>query len=255
MKFVFKILFTVLFLTSFTFAKEVRFVHITDIGLNTKNAYKLQNTIKEINSFKDIDFIVFGGNNISKTNINNLNTFLYLLKKTNKKSYVLLGSSDVLSSSGINKEYYLKRVRRTLWFNHSKSPNYVFKKKDIVFIVMDGSKEFFQSTNGYYTKQELIWLNKTLEKYKDKNIVILQHFPLIETDSKWLETVKKEPYFEILSKYNNIKAIISGHFGGNLEIKKDGIFHIITESYNKNGAYKIIELDFENDFIGTYLIK
>ena len=255
MKLVLKILFTALLLGNISLAKEIRFIHITDIGLNTKNAYKLQNTIKEINSFKDIDFIVFGGNNISKTNINNLNTFLYLLRKTNKKSYVLLGSSDVLSSSGINKEYYLKRVNRTLWFRHSKKPNYVFKKKNVVFVAMDGSKEYFQSTNGYYTKQELLWLEKTLEKYKDKNIIILQHFPLLETDSKWLETVKTEPYYDLLSKYNNIKAIISGHYNNNLEIQKDGIYHIVTESYNKNSAYKVIELDFDNNFIGTYLVK
>ena len=97
---------------SAAFAKEVKFIHITDINLNTNNAYKLQETIKEINSYPDIDFVVFGGNNISKTNIDNLNTFLYLLKKVKKKSIVLLGSSDVLESSGIDKKYYLKRVKR-----------------------------------------------------------------------------------------------------------------------------------------------
>ena len=255
MKSIFKILITALFLFASAQAKEIKFIHITDIELNTNNAYQLQKTIKEANSFKDIDFVVFGGNNISKTKIDNLNTFLYLLKKVNKKAYVLLGSSDVLSSSGINKEYYLKRVRRALWFKHSAKPNYVFKKKDIVFVAMDGSKEFFQSTNGYYTKTEINWLKKILEKNKDKKVVILQHFPLLETNSQWLQTVKTEEYYELLKQYKNVKVIVSGHYGDNLEVKKDNIYHIITESYSKNKAYKIIELDLDNDFIGTYLVK
>jgi len=256
MKNVFKILILVsLFFNFNAYSKEVKLIHITDINLNTKNAYKLQETIKEINAYKDVDFVVFGGNNISKPNIDNLNTFLYLLKKVNKKAYVLLGSNDVLSSCGLDKEHYLKRVRRALFFKHSAKPNFVFKKNGYIFIAMDGVKQYFQSTNGYYNKAELTWLQKTLEKNKNKNIVILQHFPLLETTSKWLETPKTQDYYELLSKYKNVKVIISGHYDKNEEVKKDGITHIITENYSKSGAYKIIEIDLDYDFIATYLVK
>ena len=254
MKKVYRIIFLLLFICSCTYACEVKFIQITDINLNTKNAYRLRETIKEINQYKDIDFVVFGGNNISKTNINNLNTFLYLLKKVNKKCYVLLGSTDVLASSGIDKEYYLKRVRRVKFF-HSKKPNYTFKKNGYLFVVMDGSKEFFQSSNGYYSKKELVWLDDVLSKNKDKEIIILQHFPILPTKSKWLETAKIENYKEVILKYSNIKAIISGHYGINFEEKIDGIYHIITENYSKNCAYKIIEIDTKNDLYATYLVK
>ena len=100
MKNIFKFLILAgLFLTLIASAKEVRLIHITDIELNSKNAYKLQETIKEINSFKDIDFVLFGGNNIAKAEIINLRTFNHLLKKVNKKCVVLLGSTDVVSAS------------------------------------------------------------------------------------------------------------------------------------------------------------
>ena len=255
MKKAFKILILLaLFLKLTTFAKEVKLIHITDIDLNTKNAYKLQETIKEINSYKDVDFVLFGGNNIANPEINNLKTFLYLVKKVKKKAYVLLGSNDVFSSSGIDKKYYMKKVRRAE-FNHSNKPNYVFKKNGYVFIAMDGVKQYFKSTNGYYSKNELIWLVKTLEKYKDKNVVILQHFPLLESSSKWKETAKIEEYNEILAKYKNVKVVISGHYGNNIETKKDGIYHIVTESYSKSGAYKIIEIDLDYDFVATYLVR
>ena len=256
MKLVFKIfLFFLCFVSLAAFSKEVKFIHITDINLNTKNAYLLQKTIEEINQFSDIDFVVFGGNNISKANIDNLNTFLYLLKKVNKKSYVLLGSNDVFASNGIDKNYYLKRVKRALFFRHSNKPNYVFKKNGYVFVAMDGSKEFFQSTNGYYTKAELDWLDKTLSEYKNEKVIILQHFPITLTKSQWLQTAKLENYIEVLAKHNNVKMIVSGHYGDNSEEKIHGIYNIITESYSKNGAYKIIDMDLDDDYVATFLVK
>ena len=255
MKKAFKILILLgLFLNLSVLAREVKLIHITDIDLTTKNAYKLQKTIKEINMFKDIDFVVFGGNNIAKADVENLNTFLYLVKKTKKKSYILLGSNDVLSSSGVDKKFYMKKVARAE-FRHSDKPNYVFEKNGYVFVVMDGTKQYFKSSNGYYNKEELLWLEKSLEKNKNKNVIILQHFPLLESTSKWLETAKMEDYNELLAKYKNVKVIISGHYGKNQEVKKDGIYHIVTESYSENGAYKIIEIDLDYDFIATYLVR
>lgn len=255
MKKVFKILILLgLFLNLVGFSKEVKFIHITDINLTFQNAHKLQETIKEINDYDDIDFVLFGGNNIAKPNIDNLNTFLYLLKKVNKKCYVLLGSNDVFSSSGIDKNYYLKKVAHTK-FLHSKKTNYTFKKNGYLFIVMDGVKQYFKSTNGYYNKKELLWLEKTLEKNKDEKVIILQHFPLLKNSSKWIETAKIEEYNEVLSKFDNVKVIISGHYDKNIETKENGIYHIVSESYSKSGAYKIIEIDLDYDFVATYLVR
>lgn len=242
-----------LFFNLSALSKEVKLIHITDINLDTKNAYKLQDTIKEINEYKDVDFILFGGNNLAKADINNLNTFVYLLKKVNKKAVVLLGSNDVLSSNGIDKKYYLKKVSRSKM--HNKKPNYTFKKQGYLFVVMDGSKQYFKSTNGYYNKDELLWLDKTLEKNKNEKVIILQHFPIIENSSKWLETAKIDEYHAILAKHNNVKVIISGHYDKNQEIKKDGIYHILTEKYSDSGAYKTIEIDLDYDFIATYLVR
>ena len=236
-------------------AKEVKFIFISDASVNKQNAYKLQETIKEINSYKDIDFVVFGGNNIQKAEINNLNYFIYLLKRVHKKTYVLLGNQDVSTSSGIDKKYYLKRVKRANFFLHPSKPNYIFKKKGYVFVAMDGSKQYFQSSNGYYTKAELMWLEKVLEQNKDKKIIILQHFPLTQSKSKWLETPKIEEYLELLKKYDNVKVIVSGHYDSNEENVLMNIKTILVENYSKNQAYKIIQIDLDKNFVGTYLVK
>lgn len=240
------------------FCKEIKFIHITDTNLNYNNAPKLLSTIKEINSYNDIDFVLFGGNNLAKANLENMDVFAYLLRRLDKKTIVLMGASDVLHSNGLDKEKYLKTVanNRLLKFErHSRKPNYVFKKNGYVFVVMDGSKQYFQSTNGYYSKKEIMWLDKTLTKYKNDNVIILQHFPILEAKSSWLQTVKVEDYWRVLQKHNNVKIIISGHYGYNLEKKIGNTTHIITESYSKNHAYKIIHIDLDDNFIGTYIVK
>jgi len=255
MKKCFKIILVFSFLFSFAFARPTKIIHITDINLDNKNASNVQKTIKEINGYKDIDYVVFGGNNLAKTNFDNFEIFLYLLKKVNKKSVVLIGSNDVLSTSGVDKNYYLKRINKLKNTYHAKSFNSVFKKKGIVFITLDGAKQYFQTPNGCYTRETLMWLDRTLKKNKNKNVVILAHFPMTETSSKWLQTARLDEVWEVLAKYKNIKAIISGHYGDNFETKIHGINNIITENYSKSGAYKIIEFDFEDDFIGTNLVK
>ena len=246
--------FTYTALLNSVFAKDIKFIHLTDINLNSNNAKNLSETIKEINEYKDIDFVIFGGNNISSADINKLNAFIKITKKLNKKAYFLLGSNDVSSSNGIDKELFLYKVNKT-HFYHSKKPNYVFKKNGYVFVAMDGAKEYFKTSHGCYTSQELKWLDETLKKYKNENVIILQHFPLALTNSTWLQTARIEDYLEVLAKHNNVKIIVSGHYNINKEEKINGIYNIITESYDKNNAYKIIEINLEEDFIGTNLVK
>lgn len=253
--FCFILLFFLLQVGDFAFSKEVKFIFLSDTDINPTNAYKLQETIKEINTYNDVDFVVFGGNNIQKANVENLNYFLYLAKRLKKKTVVLLGNQDVFSTSGINKKYYMKRVRRAFLYRHPNKPNFIFKKKGCIFITMDGAKQYFKSSNGYYSKDELMWLEKQLKKYSDKNVVILQHFPLTESNSQWMQTANTEEYAKLLKQYKNVKAIVSGHYNSNKEIQTGNIYHIIVENYSKNQAYKIIELDFDNNFIGTYLVK
>lgn len=254
MKKVLKTIILTLFMTLSVQAKELNFIQITDLNVCEQNASKVNALFKEINSRKNIDFVVFTGNNLKKASLNNLEAFTYLLKKLNKKAYVLLGNQDVLSSSGVDKEYYYKRISKTLR-NHSKTPNFTFEKKGYVFVAMDGSKQFFQSANGYYTTHELMWLSNTLEKNKDKKIIILQHFPLLETSSKWQEAKNIDEYKEILSQNDNIKAIISGHYNTNIEKKENNILHIVSPNAENRWSYKIIQIDLENDFISTYLVK
>ena len=130
--------------------------------------------------------------------------------------------------------------------------NYVFKKGDIIFITMNGVKEIIPGPNGYYKESELLWLDKILTRYSNKKVVILQHFPLLDTHVKTHSLYKKDRYLEILRKHNNVIAIISGHYHQNREVFCNNTYHIVTPNFSNNRYYKLIEID--NGFVYTHLI-
>ena len=76
--------------------------------------------------------------------------------------------------------------------------------------------------------------------YPKKNIVIFQHFPLIPpTDNENYYTFKPEPYLKLIKEHENIKAVISGHFGVNQEQTVDKVLHISTAPAPE---YRVIDM-------------
>ena len=171
----------------------IKFIQVTDIHLTQNNKKYLDEFVSEINSkYNDLDFVVFTGDNIDKANVKDLETFLQSVKKLKVKKYILIGNHDVFKSQGLDKNLYMKLVRKEIGRYHSDKTNYTFKVKDVVFIVMDGVKEVIPGQGGYYKDEELQWLDKQLYKYKNNKVVLLQHFPLLDTQSRVHHLYKKE---------------------------------------------------------------
>lgn len=236
-------------------AETIKFIQVTDVHLTQNNSQNLKQFVDDVNkNFKDIDFVVFTGDNIDKANKKDLLLFLDIIKNLNVKPYVLVGNHDLFRLQKMTKENYMALVRKKLGHYHSKNANYVIKKKDVVFIAMNGVKEVIPMPNGYFHEDELIWLDKMLTKYSNKKVVILQHFPLLEAKSSGHNLYKKEVYEEILKKHNNVISIISGHYHENREEYQNGIHHIITLNFQNNTFYKFIEIDSNENEIFTFLI-
>lgn len=162
-------------INNISYADTIKFIQVTDIHLTQSNKKFLDEFVQEMNTqYKDIDFIVFTGDNIDKANVKDLETFLQSIKNIKKRKYVLLGNHDVFKSQGLDKKLYMQLVRKELGRYYSNKPNYVFKDKGIVFIAMDGVKEVIPGQGGYYKEEELQWLDKILTKYKNNKIVILR---------------------------------------------------------------------------------
>ena len=240
-------------------AKTLKFVQVTDAHLSTvKGSYTqreveyskaaLESTIKDINTLKGISFVAFTGDNIDTANEKDLTLFLQMANKLNVPYYVVIGNHEVFKSQDFGKKEYLKVLRKYAKNCKPKSPNYVFEKDGIVFLVVDGAKETIPGPAGYYKKDTLLWLDKTLTKYENRTVVILQHFPIVEPYyNRSHTTYNIKEYEDILKKHTNVIAIFSGHYHGNAENKKDGIYHVSTPSLvEAPHNYKVVEINVKN---------
>lgn len=213
-------------------AKVTEFIQVTDLhfALNEKSVQNFDDLINFINTkLKDAEFIVFTGDNIDKAQKKTLVEFLKMCKKLNKPYYIEIGNHDCFKSQKLDKVTYAKLVAQ---YSHQKHKdfNFVVKHNGLIFIFVDGMKEVIPSRNGYFREAQLTWLDEQLTKYKDKKVIIFQHFPLIPESEKQSshDLYMVENYWDMLAKHDNIKAIIAGHYHKVQEQKVNGVLHITT---------------------------
>ena len=243
--------FMVALLQSLVFAQTVKFVQVADLRLkdDTEVFHKI---IKDINRTKNVEFVVFTGDNIGRASKVLLNNFLSGTRKLKRPYYVLLGTKDISRNNKLSKKIFIDMVRRSNP-RHPKDLNYVFKKKDIVFIVVDGSKELIPSSSGYYPPDTITWLDKQLTRYAQNKVVILQHYPIAnKPDNEIYYTYNAIEYLKMLHNHKNVLAVVTGHYHKNEEITFDDVYHITTPEAS-NGLYKIIEIDTDTNDIYTII--
>lgn len=256
MKFLNKIcslLFIILCFGQGVLAKDLKFIQITDSHFSTLNGggypqKVLEKTIKDVNSIPNVDFVVFTGDNIDTANSDDLKRFLKIANHLNYPYYVVIGNHEVFKSQHFDKKDYMKTVRKYSKNCRPKNANYVFQKKGVVFLVVDGAKEVIPGPAGYYKKDTLKWLDKKLTKYKNKKVVILQHFPIVPPYfNRTHSTYNVADYEALLKKHSNVIAIVSGHYHANGETMKDGIYNISTPSLlNSPNEYKVIDISIKS---------
>ena len=238
-------------------AKSVKFVQVTDVMYGKNNANEiLEKAVKDINEMKDIDFVVFTGDNTAGANLDYLQGFVKTVQKLNKPFYMVVGDRDVAKSKHLEKEVYAKKLHKLLGRKSPETLNYTFKKGNVTFIVVDGAKDFITMPNGYFNSTTLEWLENQIKLNKDNKIVLLQHFPVAnKTNNDLLYTANAVQYLKLINQYDNIISVVAGHFNKNDEISLNGIYYIVTPSLQQN-CYKIIEIDEDNGYqIFTSLVK
>lgn len=236
--------FVLLLLPAVTNANVIKFAQVTDTHFNTEKhkQYILESAVNSLNKEKDIKFVVFTGDNIDSPKIEILPDFVKIVNKLKVPYYLVLGDHDVFKNGGLSKTKYLETVRENNFLYRFKNPNYVFQNNGFVFVVVDGAKEVIPGTMGYYNQNTLQWLEKQLNKFKDKPVIIFQHFPLLEPSNIKSHTVyKKEEYINLLDKYDNVIAVVSGHYHINGEQMRNGVYHISSPTLLANPpVYKVI---------------
>ncbi|MDD3437203.1 MAG: metallophosphoesterase [Candidatus Gastranaerophilales bacterium] len=254
------LVFTLVILTVQTvYSREIKFVQITDSHFSaTEGDYSqnevgnsksgLERTIIDINSIPNVDFVVFTGDNIDTANSKSLKGFLMIANRLKVPYYVVIGNHEVFKSQHLTKKDYMKIVSKYSKNCRSNSANYVFHKKGIVFLVVDGAKEVIPGPAGYYKKDTLKWLDKKLTHYRNSKVVIFQHFPIVAPYyNRTHTTYNTQDYEAILKKHSNVIAIVSGHYHANGEVKQNGIYHVSTPALvEPPHNYKVIEIETNN---------
>lgn len=236
-----------LFVQCAVFAETVKFIQVTDAHYRLDDPYRaevLDAAVKTINKEKGVSFVMFTGDNIDKPDEKALVDFVNRVNKLRIPYYILIGNHDVYKNGGLSKTRYLEVVRENNFLFRQRKPNYVFKKNGFVFIVADGAKEVIPGAVGYFKEDTMKWLTKQLNKYKRKNIVIFQHYPLVMVkDSHSHRVYNKDEYLELLDKQDNVVSVIAGHIHTNGEIMRNGVYHITSPSLlNDPHSYKVITI-------------
>ena len=202
-------------------AKSVKFVQVTDVMYGKNNANEiLEKAVKDINEMKDIDFVVFTGDNTAGANLDYLQGFVKTVQKLNKPFYMVVGDRDVAKSKHLEKEVYAKKLHKLLGRKSPETLNYTFKKGNVTFIVVDGAKDFITMPNGYFNSTTLEWLENQIKLNKDNKIVLLQHFPVAnKTNNDLLYTANAVQYLKLINQYDNIISVVAGHFNKNDEVE------------------------------------
>jgi len=255
MKKIFLYIFILFFATTlFANAASVRIAQLTDVHIGPKDdaktassVVKLNAAVDAINCRKDIDVVVFTGDNIDKSNVNDLKTFCKIVRRLNKPYYVLLGNHDAYKLSGIPQEDYMKVIKKVNKNQKTINSNFTFSlNRDIQAICLDGSTPNIPSGHGFFGEETIKWLKKTLLKNRNKEIVIFQHFPLVPPqDKKQLRLLEPEEYASILENNRNILLVASGHYHvEKVTIDENGVYHISSPSLLISAQYRIIEVDY-----------
>lgn len=231
--------------SNITIAKTINFAIASDIHYKTTttptdNQKALNGFVSRMNE-NNYDFVIFLGDNIDKSKEKELVSFLNIIKQIKSPYYLVMGDKDVHKISGMDKKKYIEIVAKYNKNQKKTQSSYTFKpNKDITVIVLDSVSSGMQTTHGVISAKTLSWLDATLTKNKNKKVLIFQHVPYYEPYAKQAyDILDKQEYKAILSKHNNILAVISGHYHKEFAKDDNGVIHYCVPALSENPYYYV----------------
>ena len=242
-----------------SYAQPLKFAHISDIHLSDKGAdtsYKLlshskelfKDEIEQINSVKDVDFVMITGDLIDKPRKNLLEDACDMLNKLKSPWYFTFGNHDAAVGTAFKKDKYFDYLKKRNKSIKSDTFYYSFEpKKGYRIIVLDASVDNKITANGTLPQVQLDWLDNELKQAKDKNELplIFLHFPLKEPFPSFHHRITNAQEFSnILSKYKMPMAVFSGHYHAAKIYKDNNILHVSTPSLvSYPNAFRIVTIN------------
>ncbi len=210
---------------------SIKFAHITDshVTFAGKNGTALKeesfnifrDIIEQINEMDDMDFVLFGGDNINNTDpgAKDFNEFMNIMSSVKVPYFAQFGNREVSPippGIALSKEQYAEKMKGhgldTGKYSWSISP-----VPGLRILGMDTTIEGHD--NGEIPNDEFIWIKNEIAKYPDDMIVTLSHHLLLPTWGnrdmpKWKKKYLLKNYQEVnavLDASPQVKACLMGH--------------------------------------------
>ena len=89
------------------------------------------------------------------------------------------------------------------------------------------------SVHGFLEKNELALLEKTLSETPNLHTLVCLHHHPIDIGSTWLDNIglhNRDDFFEILDRFENVRAVLWGHIHQELDVVRNGVSMMATPS-------------------------
>ncbi len=244
------------------FADTLKFVQISDVhtsekgikynGRNLDNSQtNLRNAVKNINNDKSIQYVFFTGDSVDKSTANLYKIFFDIVNDLNKPYYMAPGNHDVIYGGEMDKAHSINIIKEYS-YAHQNSGNFAVNLNEYFTAVMlDGTYDDRVSSQGYISDNTLNWLDNVLEENRNKNVLIFQHFPVVEPAKETNYShphniVNKKKLIKVLKKHGNVVLISSGHYHVKGEFKKYGVKHYSTPAlFLTPSYYREVIIDYD----------
>lgn len=261
-KLLFTVIFVILLFPAITAAggnsagDVVRFAQISDVHLDKKNVGAggrmlkesvplLEEAVSRINEEKNIDFVVFTGDMINTPSRSMFMRFISIADKLKPHWYWTTGNHDVGGAFSKSRLARIMDGTNHIPPNNAKNqPCYSFKVKKFVFLFMDGVIEDRITANGLFPPEQLRWLEAQLKANRDSYVVIFQHHPVVEPfHSKTHYVLNAQQYLNVIDRYDNVVAVMSGHYHATKIKMRNNVAHISTPALVQYpNAFRLITL-------------
>ncbi len=229
------LLIIVLLLTGFgSKAQKLTFAHVTDTHIGSQiGASNLAETVADINSQKDIDFVMVTGDITEFGSDNELQQARSILDQLSKPWYALPGNHDSKWSESGNNSFV------TIFG----AEEFVFEKGGFLF-VGTASGPNMRMAPGLVPREQIVFLDSILSHRSNplQPLIFVNHYPLDESISNWYDIVDR-------LKTTHVKATLLGHGHRNHLYNFEGIPGVMGRSNlstNQQGVgYNLVTL--END--------
>lgn len=224
------------------YPQQLKFAWITDTHVgNTTGENDLINTVQDINTFNDIDFVILSGDITETGKTVDLIATQKILENLRVPYYTIPGNHDTKwSESGC-----------TAFSQVFGSDRFVFKYEGILFIGMHEGP-IMRMGDGHFSPEDIRWLDTTLARISNINqpVIFITHYPLDNQIDNWFVVLDR------LKKINT-KVILCGHGHSNRSLDFEGIPGVMSRSNlrakENTGGYNIVEISKDSIFFSERL--